>query len=57
MSTFEYFMGKEELMTALALVGASSLADLTRNHVVEESFLVSPPHLLSAFPLMNEAQA
>ena len=48
---------EEELVTALALVGASSLADLTRNHVVEESFLVSQPHLLSAFPLMNEAQA
>ena len=48
---------EEELVTALALVGASSLADLTRNHVVEESFLVSQPHLLSAFPLLNEAEA
>ena len=48
---------EEELMTALALVGASSLADLTRRHVVEESFLVSQPHLFSAFPLMNENEA
>lgn len=48
---------EEELVTALALVGARSLADLTRKHVVEESLLVSPPHLLSAFPLMKESQA
>ena len=47
---------KEELMTALALVGVSALADLTRKHVVEDSFLLSQPHLLSAFPLM-ETQA
>ena len=48
---------EEELVTALALVGAGSLADLTRKHVVAEPFLVSQPHLLSAFPLLSETLA
>ncbi|MFK7805272.1 MAG: alpha-hydroxy acid oxidase [Anaerolineae bacterium] len=44
----------EELVTALSLVGASSLSSLSRNYIVDEPFLVSQPHLLSAFPLMTD---
>ncbi len=44
---------KEELETALALVGASSISALSPDHVVAEPFLVTQPHLFSAFPLME----
>ncbi|MEM7116894.1 MAG: alpha-hydroxy acid oxidase [Chloroflexota bacterium] len=47
---------KEELETALALVGASSTSTLCHSHVVAEPYLISHPHLLSAFPLLNKPQ-
>ena len=43
-----------EVRTCMALIGATEYGELTPAHLFNEPDVVRPPHLLSAFPLMDE---
>jgi glycolate oxidase len=45
---------EEELFSAMSLLGAPSIANITRDHVVRDALPVDPPTWLSAFPLLDE---
>ena len=44
---------EDELVTALALLGASAIQELSPAYIVHEPAPPAPPHLFSSFPLMK----